>query len=491
MLAAQQAGARRDPRRRNRRRGRRGRARRDRRQRVHAARSATASVTGSASTSTRPRASRRRAPTRSLRQRRHGRAGRLPRGPLRDPHRGRRRRHRGRDREPRALHEGTDHCRMTSASRRCCRRRRRPRRPCRTAELTAAGKRVLLLDQEGRDNLGGQAFWSLGGLFLVDSPEQRRLRHPRLTRARVAGLDRQRRLRPSTTRTAGPCAGPTPTSSGPRGRSARGSTSTGITFVATVGWPERGGCRADGTATPSRASTSPGAPAPASSSRSSTRRTRPSRAGCSTIGHRHRVDELLVSGGAVTGAARRRPRRRRRTARGVDETATSSASSSSRASRHRDDRRDRRQPRLVRRYWPSASAPRPVDAHRRARVRRRADARHRRRRRRPPRQPRPHVALHRGRPELEPHLAGHAIRILPGPSSLWFDALGRRLPIRASRASTLSREAPAHDAGHRGYDHSWFITTQRSCARSSACPARSRTPTSRAATSARFVRSAC
>ena len=44
-----------------------------------------------------------------------------------------------------------------------------------TAELADAGKRVLLLDQEPEQSLGGQAFWSLGGLFLVDSPEQRRL----------------------------------------------------------------------------------------------------------------------------------------------------------------------------------------------------------------------------------------------------------------------------------------------------------------------------
>ncbi len=44
------------------------------------------------------------------------------------------------------------------------------------AEITDAGKRVLLLDQEGEQSLGGQAFWSFGGLFLVDSPEQRRLR---------------------------------------------------------------------------------------------------------------------------------------------------------------------------------------------------------------------------------------------------------------------------------------------------------------------------
>src|SRR4029453_11853423 len=44
-----------------------------------------------------------------------------------------------------------------------------------TAELADAGRRVVLLDQEPAANLGGQAFWSFGGLFLVDSPEQRRL----------------------------------------------------------------------------------------------------------------------------------------------------------------------------------------------------------------------------------------------------------------------------------------------------------------------------
>ena len=45
-----------------------------------------------------------------------------------------------------------------------------------TAELADAGRRVILLDQEPEASLGGQAWWSFGGLFLVDSPEQRRLR---------------------------------------------------------------------------------------------------------------------------------------------------------------------------------------------------------------------------------------------------------------------------------------------------------------------------
>src|SRR5476651_1742443 len=42
-------------------------------------------------------------------------------------------------------------------------------------EIADAGKRVIIVDQESEQNLGGQAFWSFGGLFLVNSPEQRRL----------------------------------------------------------------------------------------------------------------------------------------------------------------------------------------------------------------------------------------------------------------------------------------------------------------------------
>ena len=44
-----------------------------------------------------------------------------------------------------------------------------------TAELAAAGHRVVLVDQQPLSDLGGQAYWSFGGLFLVDSPEQRRM----------------------------------------------------------------------------------------------------------------------------------------------------------------------------------------------------------------------------------------------------------------------------------------------------------------------------
>lgn len=43
------------------------------------------------------------------------------------------------------------------------------------AELADRGTSVIIVDQEGPQNLGGQAFWSLGGLFMIDTPEQRRM----------------------------------------------------------------------------------------------------------------------------------------------------------------------------------------------------------------------------------------------------------------------------------------------------------------------------
>ncbi|CAO1628753.1 unnamed protein product [Sympodiomycopsis kandeliae] len=41
-------------------------------------------------------------------------------------------------------------------------------------EITRAKQKVIIVEQENEANLGGQAFWSLGGIFLIDSPEQRR-----------------------------------------------------------------------------------------------------------------------------------------------------------------------------------------------------------------------------------------------------------------------------------------------------------------------------
>jgi hypothetical protein len=63
----------------------------------------------------------------------------------------------------------------------------------------------------------------------------------------------------------------------------------------------------------------------------------------------------------------------------------------------------------------------------------------------------------------DPIWPGHGIRILPGPSSMWFDAIGRRLPAPGFPGSDtlgtlrLLRADPAIQA----YDHSWFVLTQR------------------------------
>jgi uncharacterized protein len=63
----------------------------------------------------------------------------------------------------------------------------------------------------------------------------------------------------------------------------------------------------------------------------------------------------------------------------------------------------------------------------------------------------------------DPVWPGHAIRILPGPSSMWFDALGRRLPDPClpgyDTISTLRYLRTTPDIAE--YDHSWFILTQR------------------------------
>src|SRR6187397_1235038 len=119
------------------------------------------------------------------------------------------------------------------------------------AELIEAGRKIILLDQEPEQALGGQAFWSFGGLFFVNSPEQRRMRirdsHDLALQdwLGAAGFDREEDLMPR--KSAEACAG---------SRSSAGPS-------AAVTPPPS-------TATRCRASTSPGAPAPASSRRSST-----------------------------------------------------------------------------------------------------------------------------------------------------------------------------------------------------------------------------
>ena len=139
------------------------------------------------------------------------------------------------------------------------------------AELADAGRRVILVDQEPEASLGGQAFWSLGGLMLVDSPEQRRLRIKDSRELAwqdwlgTAEFDRDedewpRRWAEAYVDFAA-------------GEKRAWLAGMGVKFMPNVGWAERGGYLA---------STSRGAPGRACSSRSSAACARRPRAGWSS-----------------------------------------------------------------------------------------------------------------------------------------------------------------------------------------------------------------
>lgn len=92
------------------------------------------------------------------------------------------------------------------------------------AELAEAGKKTIIVDQEPEQSLGGQAFWSLGGIFLVDSPEQRRMR---IRDSHDLALEETGWAPPPSTarKISGRAAGPKPMSASPLARSVHGSCS--------------------------------------------------------------------------------------------------------------------------------------------------------------------------------------------------------------------------------------------------------------------------
>ncbi len=328
-----------------------------------------------------------------------------------------------------------------------------------THELVKAGRRVLVLDQENRATLGGQAFWSLGGLFFVDSPEQRRLGiNDSLALARqdwmgsaqfdrledywprrwaeayveFAATEKRGYLRDLGLRVA---------AARRLGRAGRrtgaGARQLGAALPCHVGDRTRGRARVPRAGARSRA---PGArvvrvPPPGRRARLLRRgRRRCPGLGTGAVSARTRGPVLAQPDRRVRAASRRGARLQRR---------------------------DRAQPRAGPAQLAGRS-PRPGSrAHdrRRARPRRRTDAGDLPVGRRARHQPRPDVALHRGRSHnWNPIWPDHAIRIIPGPSSLWLDATGRRLDPPCfpgyDTTSTLKAILAA------GYDYSWFILTQ-------------------------------
>ncbi len=321
-----------------------------------------------------------------------------------------------------------------------------------TAELADAGKRVLLLDQEPEAGLGGQAFWSFGGLFLVDSPEQRRLRvHDSLELARqdwaaTAGFDR-------------------PEDHWPRqwaeaylqfaaGEKRAWLHAQGIRFFPVVGWAERGAGGGQGNSVPRFHivwGTGPGVLEPF------VRRVRAAaERGLVRFGFRHRVDALVVTDGAVTGvrgglleaSAAARGEATSRTEVGDFEFAAGAVVVTAGGIGADHD--------LVRANWPARLGPAParllsgVPAHvdgRMLRATQHAGAS----------VINPDRMWHytEGIENWDPIWARHGIRILPGPSSLWLDATGTRLPAPLyPGADTLGTLA---HIGSTGYEHTWFV----------------------------------
>ena len=166
-------------------------------------------------------------------------------------------------------------------------------------QATVQGQKVLLLDQEGPQSLGGQAFWSLGGLFMVDTPEQRRMGirdcHELATNDWMgsAGFDRVEDANPRKVAAAylDYAAGPMRSD----------LAAIGMRWFSVVGWAERGGALATGhgNSVPRFHITwgaGEGVVAPYVRLAQEAEA-----AGFLTFGFRHRVTGLDVTGGRVTG----------------------------------------------------------------------------------------------------------------------------------------------------------------------------------------------
>ncbi|WP_030543425.1 FAD-binding dehydrogenase [Streptomyces albus] len=327
-----------------------------------------------------------------------------------------------------------------------------------TAELADAGRRVILLDQEPEASLGGQAHWSFGGLFLVGSPEQRRLR---IRDSRelawqdwlgTAGFDR-------------------PEDHWPRrwaeryvdfaaGEKRSWLHGMGVRFFPVVGWAERGGydARGHGNSVPRfhiTWGTGPGLVEPFE------RRVREAaERGTVELRFRHRVDELTVTDGRVDGvrgtllapsAAERGQASSRNAVRDFELRAGAVVVASGGIGGNHE---------LVRRHWPQRLGTPParmlsgVPAHvdgRMLEITERAGG----------------SLINRDRmwhytegiENWNPVWARHGIRILPGPSSLWLDALGRRLPVPLFPGfDTLGT---LEHIMRSGYDYTWFLLNKR------------------------------
>ncbi|WFB10340.1 FAD-binding dehydrogenase [Streptomyces sp. LX-29] len=327
-----------------------------------------------------------------------------------------------------------------------------------TAELAEAGRSVILLDQEPEQSLGGQAHWSFGGLFLVDSPEQRRLR---IRDSRelawqdwlgTAGFDREedhwpRRWAEAYVDFAA-------------GEKRSWLRAQGLRLFPVVGWAERGGydARGHGNSVPRfhiTWGTGPGVVAPFE------RRVRAGVArGRVGLLFRHRVTGLSRTAGAVDTVsgeilepsdAERGTPSSREVAGAFELRAQAVIVTSGGIGGNHE---------LVRANWPARLGTPPetmlsgVPAHVDGAMLGIAEAAGGR-------------LINRDRmwhytegiQNWNPIWPRHGIRILSGPSPLWFDARGRRLPVPLFPGfDTLGT---LEHVMHTGHDHTWFVLTRR------------------------------
>ena len=324
-------------------------------------------------------------------------------------------------------------------------------------EIAGAGKRVIVVDQEGEQSLGGQAFWSFGGLFLVNSPEQRRLgikdsfELAHQDWMGTAGFDRDEDLWPRRWAEAYLAFA--------AGEKRSWLRAMGHRIFPVVGWAERGGYDAmgHGNSVPRfhvTWGTGPGIVEPFEH-----RAREAEKAGLLTFKFRHRVDAFTFQNGSVDGIQgvilETDPvERGQSSSRKVTGDFTLRAQAVIVASGGIGGNHE-----LVRQNWPARLGPAPanmisgVPEHvdgRMIGITEAAGAR----------------LINRDRMwhyvegirNWSPIWPRHGIRILPGPSSMWFDASGKRLPSPLFPGSdTLGQLEYIVSTGH---DYSWFVLTQ-------------------------------
>ncbi|GAA6200624.1 FAD-binding dehydrogenase [Aquicoccus sp. SU-CL01552] len=327
------------------------------------------------------------------------------------------------------------------------------------AELGDRGKRVILLEQEPEQFLGGQAFWSLGGLFMVDTPEQRRMgvrdSHD------LALLDWMGSAQFDRDEDAWPRRWAEAYVAFAAGEMRPWLRAMGLRWFPVVGWAERGGSYATGHGNSVPRfhvtwGTGPGVIDPF------VQRVREHvAAGRIVLKFRHQVSFIIMQNGAARGVSGEvlapddaaRGRQTNRDEIGEFEVYAPSVIVTSGGIGGNFD--------LVRRAWPRDRLGEPpktmikgVPFHVDGRM--------------------IGIAEHAGGQVIngdrmwhytegvqnwDPIWPDHGIRILPGPSSLWFDAMGNRLlPPCLPGFDTLTT---LREILKTGYDYSWFVLSQK------------------------------